>query len=615
MAPLGGRAGRTGRTAKVGLPLAAALLLAGCASMPSGGEVSKVDDSQQAEGDTQVRVIGVPPRAHESPTEIVNGFLEATTSGEADFATAKKYLATDLKKRWKPLAGITVLSTVPRAPYAPDPGGKATQQSVSLDARQTAKLDAKYAYQLSSNSFHEQVHLVKQNGEWRIDGLEDGLILSAADFQRLYHSVNMYYFAVQGSGDPRGSGGQTLIADPVYMRRQQTDPLSATVTALLAGPSEWLAPAVSTAVPAGARLHGGESSSVSLDDSQHLQVRLDKSDKLRGETCRRLAAQLFATVQGQSSVQLSSVEVQRADGAEACRLGSGEAKDYGPGNLVGSTQAQYYIGSAQHNLLVRQGTSTSAFPVRGPLGADKAGLRSVALRRDGQLAAAVRLDGRQLVVSALVDGAAVQTAPLTSAAQDPKNGLSAPSWDGFDDLWVADRNPAVSRLYVLPGGVGQPVAVDVPGLEGRIESLRVASDGLRIALVVVSEDGKDRLMLGRVNRGGTVARPEFAVQELRDITPAEQSVLSVSWAGGSRLVVLGSDPEGSGQQIQWVSTDGSVSPATDTIGEAGSVAASEDPDQRTVSLLASSHDSVYWQSPDLNWKKVTPPGDNPVYPG
>ncbi|MFI0720137.1 LpqB family beta-propeller domain-containing protein [Streptomyces sp. NPDC021224] len=610
MALLGGRAGRV---AKVVLPLSAALLLAGCASMPSGGEVSKVDDSQQAEGDTQVRVFGVPPQPHESPSSIVNGFLEATTSGETDFATAKQYLSADLKKHWNPLAGITVLSSVPRAPQS-DPDTKATQETVVLTSRETATVDAGNAYRLSTASFHEDVQLVKENGEWRISVLDNGLLLSAADFQRIYHSVNMFYFAVRGSGDGPG-GRQTLIADPVYLRRQQPDTLAATVTALLGGPSKWLAPVVTTAVPAGARLHGGDTASVSLDDSQRLQVRLDKADKVRGEACRRLAAQLFATVQGQSSVPLSSAQVQRADGSEACAATRDEALEYGPGTLVGTANEQFYIGTEKHNLLMTPSGNTTGFPVRGPLGADKADLRSVAVRRDGDAAAAVRTDGRQLVVAQLADGATVRTAPVTSAAKDPKNGLSAPSWDGFDDLWVADRNPAVSRLYVLPDGTGQPVTVDVPELAGRVESLRVASDGLRIALVV-SEGGRDRLMLGRVDRGGTVAQPQFTVQDLRDITPVDESVLSVSWAGGSRLVVLGSDPAGSGQQIQWVSTDGSVSPASDTIGEADSVAASEaPPDQATGSLVAASHGSVYWQSPDLNWKKVTPAGSGPVYPG
>ncbi|MFI0944378.1 LpqB family beta-propeller domain-containing protein [Streptomyces sp. NPDC021020] len=610
---MAGLGGRPGRLAKVVVPLSAALLLAGCASMPSGGEVSKVDDSQQAEGDTQVRVFGVPPQPHETPAAIVNGFLEATTSGETDFATAKQYLTTDLKKRWNPLAGITVLASVPRAPQMPDTDTKATQETVDLTNRETARVDAGNAYRLSTAAFHEEVQLVKESGEWRISVLDNGLLLSAADFQRIYHSVNMYYFAVRGSGDGPGSR-QTLIADPVYLRRQQPDTLAATVTALLGGPSKWLAPVVSTAVPAGAQLHGHNTASVSLDDSQRLQVRLDKADKVRGEACRRLAAQLFATVQGQSSVQLSSVEVQRTDGSEACTIARDEAGQYGPGALVGTVNGPFYIGTEKHNLLVTPPGSTSGFPVRGPLGADKADLRSTAVRRDGDAAAAVKADGRQLVVAQLADGATAQTAPLTSAAKDPKNGLSAPSWDGFDDLWVADRNPAVSRLYVLPGGTGQPFAVDVPELQGRIESLRVASDGVRIALVV-SEDGRDLLMLGRVDRGGTASQPEFTVQDLRDITPVDESVLSVSWAGGSRLVVLGSDPAGSGQQIQWVSTDGSVSPASDTIGEADSVAASEAPDQATVSLVAASHGSVYWQSQDLNWKKVTPAGSGPVYPG
>lgn len=610
MAMLGGRAGAL---TKALVPLSAALLLAGCASMPSGGEVSKVDDSQQAEGDTQVMVYGIPPQPHETPEQIVRGFLEATTSGETDFTTARQYLAAGLKKRWDPFAGITVLSDVPRSSLVGVPDEHATDTSLSLDGSKVADVDAGYAYRPAQGDFHDSVHLVKQNGEWRIDRLDDGLVLSTADFQRIYHSVNRYYFANLAPGERSGAGGRTLIADPVYMRRQQTDVLSAMVTALLKGPSRWLAPVVTSAAPAGAKL-SDTSSSVVLDDSQRLQVRLaEKTDGLRGQSCERLAAQIFATV-NQASTQLSSVEVEHADGARMCQLGSVEAGQYAPGNLVGRADEQFYIGAEQHNLLEMQPDHVSAHPVAGPLGSDKADLRSVAVRRDGEVGAAVKSDGRQLVVGPLAQAGSVQVAPLTSAAKEPKNGLSAPSWDGFDDLWVADRNPAVSRLYVLPGGTGQPVAVDVPGLDSRIESLRVAADGVRIALVV-SEDGKDRLELGRIRRGGTAERPEFQVQDLRDITPADESVVSVSWAGASRLVVLGTDPNGSGQQIQWVSTDGSVSPASDTIGEATTVAASEKPDQTTVQLLASSQGRVYWQSQDLNWKKVAPAGDNPVYPG
>jgi len=112
------------------------------------------------------------------------------------------------------------------------------------------------------------------------------------------------------------------------------------------------------------------------------------------------------------------------------------------------------------------------------------------------MAAGVKTDGRQLVVGSLVDDEAFRPV-LSSSAQDPGNGLSAPSWDGLNDLWVADRNPAVSRLYVLRDGTGAPRQVQVPKLAGRIEALRVASDGVRIALVV-KESGVKTLQLGLI---------------------------------------------------------------------------------------------------------------------
>ncbi|SHK89215.1 LpqB family beta-propeller domain-containing protein [Actinacidiphila paucisporea] len=594
------------------LPLGAALLLAGCASMPSGGEVRKVDNGQQADDNPRVLVYGIPPHPGESAAEIVSGFLEATTSGEPDFATAKKYLTRALEQRWDPKARITVLSSSPQSDGGTDFAPKATGVVIGVSGSKTAQVDAKHAYSPNGGAFHTSVHLVKQGNEWRIDRLDDGLILSASDFQRIYHSVNMYYFAQLGpDGQRSGSRQQTLVADPVYLRKQQTDSLADTVSALLGGPTTWLAPAVASAAPSGVRLYSkGTGQGVLVDDSQRLKVRLDKkADRLGHDQCMRLAAQLFATVQGQASAKLASAEVQRADGATICSLPSSQALT--PTDMVGSTSKRYFIGSEQHQLYELAGQDTAASPVQGPFGSAKADLVSVAVRRDGEMAAGVRSDGH-LVVGSFTDGDSFRASQLTSSAQNPKNGLSAPSWDGFDDLWVADRSPAISRLYVLPGGTGAPALVDVPGLEGRVESLRVASDGVRIVLVV-DEGGNKTLQLGLIQRGGTLDQPQFSVKNLRDLTPAGESVSSVSWAGPSQLVMQGSDIGGGGQQIHYVSTDGSVAAALESIGEAVSVAASEDPTRPLQ--VASSNGYIYWLPDDSNWKRVTPKGGSPVYPG
>lgn len=616
MEPMGGSRGRQGRRGRglwrSVLPLGAVLLLAGCASMPSSGEVRKVGDTQRADADAQVRVGAIPPSKGENPSEIVSGFMEATTSSEADFTTAKKYLAKDA--HWDPSAKITVFSGQPRSREV---GGTSKEgyASVTLTATKAAVVDTKHAYQPDPGPFSTSFHLTRENNQWRIDELPAGLVLSDSDFQRIYHSANMYYFARLGP-DAHGTDGpvRTLVADPVYLRNQ-TDPLVSTVSTLLDGPTGWLSQVVDTDNPAGARLYEKAADhGVTLDDSQQLRVRLDRAaDGLGGERCTGLAAQLFATVQAQASARLASVDVEHADGSTACSLPGDQAQQYGPENLVGTSLAgPYYIeAAAPHRLLELSAGDTSptpkAVPVPGPFGGSKAELSAVAIRRDGQVAAGVRSDGRDLVVDSVVDGGSFGKAVVTS---DVKDGLSAPSWDGFGDLWVADRDPGASRLLVLRGGTGTPIQVPMPDLDGRVLSLRVASDGVRIALVV-EQDGVKRLEIGRIVRSGTSREPAFSVTGLRKLSPAGESVTSVSWAGASRLVVLDTEPGGV-QQIEYINTDGSAASALQGVSEAASVAASEN---QKLPLLASYAGRVYELPADANWRQVSPQGTFPVYPG
>ncbi|MEW2517651.1 LpqB family beta-propeller domain-containing protein [Actinacidiphila alni] len=592
----------------------AALLLAGCASMPSSGEVRKVGQGQHADVDSQVRVFPSAPHRGESASDIVNGFMEATTSDETDFATAEKYLTKALQKTWDPTAKITVLtsSAQPKEASVTGSGRKESSVIVDLTGTKAAVVDAKHTYTPEAGAYDASFRLVKENNEWRIDDLDDGLVISQQDFSRIYHPVNMYYFASLGPDTQRAGGAdKTLVADPVFLRNQ-SDSVVSTVSTLLGGPSKWLAPVVSTAVPKGVRLYDKAADrGVTLDDSQHLKVRLDATaQRLGGEPgCTRLAAQLFTTVQDQSVPKLAAVDLAAADGRSVCSLGKDQAAAYGAQNLVGSSERQYYIGAQPHRLLALSSTgSTSARPVNGPFGETKANLEAVAVGRDERIAAGVRENGRQLVVGSLIEDGPFAPPVLTSKV---KGGLSAPSWDGFDDLWVADRDPSAPRVVVLRNGGGDPIPVSVEGLTGRVEALRVASDGVRIAMLV-QEDGLGKLKLGRIERSGTQQHPTFEVKDLRTLTPEGEGVTSVSWAGPSRLVVLDDNQSDRAEQIQYVNTDGWATTPFEGISQAASVAASED---LSRPLLASFDHSVYRLPPDSTGKRVEPKGDDPVYPG
>jgi hypothetical protein len=182
-------------------------------------------------------------------------------------------------------------------------------------------------------------------------------------------------------------------------------------------------------------------------------------------------------------------------------------------------------------------------------------------------------------------------------------------------LWVADRDPKNPALLRLAGGSGAPKNVRiVPGLEGaRIEALRVSADGVRIALLL-TKDGTTTLKIGRVERQGATDNPVVSVADLRPAAPQMETVTAVSWAGHSRLVVVGKE-SGGVQQVRYIQTDGSSSAASILPGlnRVKAVAASDDENRPLVAY--SEDDGIVWLPTGANWQTLVEDGSSPVYPG
>ncbi|OEU87152.1 hypothetical protein DB35_26955 [Streptomyces abyssalis] len=606
------RRSRDGRAAAVVLT-ALALLLSGCASMPDDGSVDHVDSSHRADSDSQVRVFGVSPQKGEKPQQIVRGFLESTTSDEAAFSTAKKYLADRTAAKWDPFASTSVVSGGPSPGNARRDSGGGSGFSVQVTGTRVAEVDESHAYSPAAGDYSEGFHLSKEDGEWRIDQLPDGLVLGESDFQRIYRPINNYYYAELGSDSESITGGKdVLVADPVYLRRR-IDPVTATVQALLDGPTGWVDPVVHSSFPKGAAL--ARDQHLSLDDSGALSVRLNARGTMVSEArCVRMASQVLHTVQDQASAKVTKVVLAGADGETQCERTREQAEDNQPGRLNGRASRQYFV-DGDHRVSSFDENSEDPRPVQGALGEGETEMGAVAVNRAEQEGAAVSRARRSLYVARLTEGGELGEPVLSSKAKRENDRLTAPSWDGLGDLWVADRDPDDPRLLRLAGGKEKPEEVDVPGLgEGeRIESLRIASDGVRMALHIRQKDGSRTLKLGRVQRQGTAQDPQVRVTALRPLAPQFEDVAAMSWAGGSRLVVVGRE-SGSVQQMQYIETDGSASnqPALPGINDVTGVAASED---ESKPLLADSEDGIVRLPPDANWKTLTDSGTSPAYPG
>lgn len=600
---------------------ALAVLLAGCASMPDEGEVRRVDPSLRTDTGSQVRVFGVSPRKGAQPWQIVRGFLEATTSDEPRFSTAREYLTEDTARSWDPFARTTV---VDGAPSVFTPGEALTERqgrgaTLEVTGDTVAVVDGEHAYRPGEGTYREMFHLVQVEGEWRIDRLPDGLVVAESDFQRIYRSVDTYHYADLGPDTGAvARGTDVLVADPVYLR-QRIDPVTEAVRAVLDGPTGWLAPVVGSAFPAGTRLADG--ARVSPDDSGTLVVPLagrglggggGRPQRLENARCDRMAAQLLYTVDGQVSARVERVRLTRGqNGAELCTLNREEAAAYAPGRLNGGRGGQYFVDDRSRLSEVGEGPGR-AEPVSGPFGTGQVQMSAVSVSRDERRGAGVSLDGRSLYVAPLSADVELGAPVLTSEAARERDGLTNPTWDGLGDLWLADRNPDDPGLLRLRGGQEEPETVEVTGLgEGRIEALRVSSDGVRMALLV-SEGDRTGLLLGRIVRQGAGDGSRAVVEGLRPIAPRMDDVVDASWAGDSRLVVVGREAGGV-QQLRYIATDGSpASPSTlPGLNEVTGVAASEDEEDP---LLADTKEGIARLARE-DWELVTDEGSKPVYPG
>ncbi|GGW35158.1 lipoprotein LpqB [Streptomyces lucensis JCM 4490] len=604
----GGARRRPGRA--VAFAALGVVLLSGCASMPDRGDLRDVESTPRQ--DTGVRVFAMPPADGAGPGEIMQGFLEALTSDDPQYDTARKYLTADAAHRWRPELSTTVLTNGPGIETDCQAGQK-EDNSVScvLTGSRVATVDAQQAYRPADGPYRKKLQLVRnaKSGQWRIDGLPDGVVMGKSDFQRNYTSVDKYYFA---SNTAVGTSGQPVaVADPVFVRGQ-VDPMTQVVRSLLKGPTAWLGPVVRSSFPTGTALQD-DVTGLAPDDQNKLTVPLNlKASQVAASKCAEMATQMLFTLRNLAPT-LESVELQGRDGARLCDLPEERAESAAWHGADKRPDFLYYLDGKHRLVRMTTGsTGTGAVAVPGALGEGGKRLQSVAVSRDENTAAGVGDEGRSLYVTSLTADGSLGDALVTSTGATPADRLATPGWDARGDLWVVDRNPDRPRLKVLEQGVSKPEDVAVPDLPGRITDARVAADGVRIALVVEEKDGKQSLLLGRIQRDGGTGEG-ISVDGLRPAAPDLEQVSAISWAGDSRLLAVGRE-QGGVQQMRYVQVDGSAldGPAPGSLPGVKAIAASED---ERVPLVAYSDDGIVRLPSGAQWQKVDKDGTAPVYPG
>lgn len=564
-------------------------LLAGCASVPTGGPVLTGRAVQRTDplDDPYVRVLPAGPQRGGTPEQIVRGFLAASASFESDHAVARTYLARSVQPQWMPGQGVTVYDDGPAFSLLSDLTSE-TDAMVTVDAHKVATIDSdgQYAAELPGTRLHSVFRLRKVDGQWRIVTFPQGLLLTKRDVRRAYRTLNLYFF------DPRF---EVLVPNPVFLPiRSRNDLASTLVRDLLRGPTNWLAPAVRTAFPDGTSLHGVDVAAGTVTVNLGAAARGADTEALEN-----MSAQLVWTLKQLPDMEQLRLEIAGKRASVPGASDGAQSRDAWamrqPSGLSGEVNA--YV-EAEGRLLAVDADGR-AHPAPGVAGSGQVPLREPAVSLDGRSFAGLSRSRQQVYVGELRDDGHYRG--VLSG-----RGFTAPSWDRYGNLWVVGDDGGHSQVWMVEGG-RTPVQVSAPGLENReVRALRVARDGTRV-LVVAGRGENSKLMLGRVEH----AKDGVRVDGLLPIDTGLERVIDAAWHDADRIAVLGEDTSGA-LAPHLVSVDGASVSAVGSVTDMVSIAAAPD-----APMLVGLEDGQIWaSSDDLSWKLLHGvKGADPVYPG
>ena len=217
----------------------AVLLLAsltGCATLPVSGPVRIGPDLEPPSDSTSFYYSPATPVDGASETEILAGFLAAGTAPQNDYAIAREYLSETIRATWNPNQELLIQRSTPQVTL--------TDSGVAfVEVEVTARVDANGRHEtLPAGSTRTlEYTFSEQAGQIRISSAPDVTIVIRPVFDVVFRSYSVYFLDHAKSA---------LVPE---LRWFPANPATGTklVNALLAGPSDWLKPAVVSAIPAG----------------------------------------------------------------------------------------------------------------------------------------------------------------------------------------------------------------------------------------------------------------------------------------------------------------------------------------------------------------------------
>jgi len=541
--------------------LVIALSLSGCAGIPTSSAIHFNDITSIDSANQYVRVIARPPADNSSAEDIVRGFLEACADSGDNYAIARQYLDVTTAQKWNPASGIEFLDTREMKISTQD-----SRILVSAPHESSINASGFFALAQPGAKLSAQFALARHgDGQWRINALADGLLLSTSELEREFRGYPVYFISNRSAD---------LVPDSVLVPTSSQGIATTLVRSLLAGASSNISKAVRSSVPPGTKLTFGSvpvSAGVATVDLSSEVLSATRTER------RELAAQLVWTLTSLPNVSAVRITVS---GQSLAISGVGTVQtrtdwlEYKPAaidhavelNVVRDRNVRAINADGQEF-----GVSILADSVPSALGLAAVDLRS-------NLLAAITADGHTLVWNR--KRTALLQPILTGDA------LTRPSWDAMGDLLIADYGHGVHFVDSVGRQYAVTLEANTVGDVAQIRQVTVAPDGVRVAGVLV-EGARDVLFLGSIF-SDKLTHEIFGLRELqRTVT----SVRDILWLSESDVLILGADASGA-EQLYRVDTNlGTLS--SDPVPTGSQSIAVDGSGQVVVAVVNGSRQEIY----------------------
>jgi hypothetical protein len=466
--------------------------MSGCATLPVSGPVRIGPDLAQPSDDTSFYYSPSSPVDGATPTDILSGFLSAGTAPQNDYSIAREFLGESIRATWNPNQELLIQRATPRITVS-DNGTAIVEIEVS------ARIDANGRYETLPAGTRRvlEYEFAEEAGQVRLTSAPDVTMVIRPVFEVVFKSYSVYFL---------DNSKKTLVPE---LRWFPSNPATGTklVNALLAGPSDWLAESVVSAIPSGTVL--------SLDavtvQREVALVDLSARALVAGLSDRSLIkAQLVATLSQLPTITQVSVSIERS------------AQDIPDSQMaVAGSQVATLLAVGEEGLQALSGSNQDATNAGVSFFGNKT-VSNIAVSKSGDELAAETLTG--------VSVTGLSKPGLAVDLVDSRTDLVAMDYDPFENLWLVSNSQIT--VNALP--------VQASWLAGeQILDFSLSPEGSRVA-VVVGNDSKQVLIAGVVrDESGTPIRLSSPIS----IGADAENPTKLSWFDSVTVAVLNTEPD------------------------------------------------------------------------